>query len=52
MEKLLDEMYQAIEEYGLGSQEALDASQRLDILIVKEQSRLFTEHRVYQQKIS
>lgn len=45
MEQLIIEMYEAIDKFGIGSTEALEASQRLDIAIASEQQKIYTEYK-------
>ena len=45
MEQLIIEMYEAIDKFGVGSAEALEASQRLDIAVAREQRRIYTEYK-------
>ena len=45
MEQLIIEMYEAIDKFGVGSKEALEASQRLDIAVAREQNRIYTEYK-------
>ena len=46
MDKLITEMNRAIEGYGIGSQEALEASRKLDIAVAREQSILYKEYKI------
>lgn len=45
MEQLIIEMYKAIDKFGVGSTEALEASKRLDIVVAREQNRIYTEYK-------
>lgn len=45
MEMLVQRMYEAIEKYGVGSKEALEASQRLDTEVAKEQQRIYMDYK-------
>lgn len=44
MEQLIIEMYEAIDKFGVGSKEALEASQRLDVAVVSEQQKIYAEY--------
>lgn len=45
MERLIFEMNEAIEKFGLGSKEALEASQRLDREVSKQQQIIYDKYK-------
>lgn len=45
MEQLIKEMNKAIEKFGLGSKEALEASQRLDMAVAQAQRYIYDQYR-------
>lgn len=45
MTKLVKEMHEAINKYGIGSKEALIASERLDKEVSKRQREIYERHK-------
>lgn len=45
MEQLIREMNEAIEKFGIGSKEALEASQRLDVEVAKQQQAIYSQYK-------